>query len=222
MTTYESMDFLNNQNLLENPHNSLITTSGQWDTEFLNWTGIKLNPNEESSNIPISSNYYTIGELVFFNIHLLITNPLSWGILKKIDENTNTIEDPYLPWRFKLPFKKRDDWELSSLPVDNLSDISNYSTNFISGRYVGKNIKNPNLINEKVEEKIVTAMFGIISFKEYLYIYGLDSQSNNLKTPGLKNITSEWPVNFNESDKEVNNSSYLRLSISGVYRKENL
>lgn len=196
---------------MENNNLPLIS-SGTWDTEFLEWSRIKLNPDEESYKIPISANYYCIGELVFFNIHVVMTNPLSWGVLED-----NTDPDHIRPWRFKLPFKKKDDWDISSLSLDKLSDIGNYSTNFLTGRYVGT-------IHEGRElgEKIVTAMFGILSFEEYLYIYSLDSQNENLKTYGLKSITSEWPLNFNSyksADENVDAYSFLRLSISGTYRR---
>lgn len=211
MEDLSPMDFLNNNNLSESYNISSFISSGSWDTEFLEWSRIKLNPNEESYKLPISANYYTIGELVFFNIHLLITNPLSWGVLEKKDLDVER------HWRFKLPFKKKNDWDLSLLSLDTFLDINEYSTNFISGRYVGKNTINVNSVDQRIEEKNVTAMFGIISFGEYLYLYALDSEDKDIKSHKLRNITSEWPVNFT---KNYDSFSYLRLSISGIYRKE--
>ena len=202
-------------------NNSPLVSSGTWDTEFFKWSEIELNPNEESYNIPISANYYCIGELVFFNIHVLITNPISWTLKKKDNDLSN--------WRFKLPFKKINDWDISPLPNDNFFSINSYSTNLFTGRYVGKftnkdkiNLSDTTLDMQKITDQTVTPMFGIISFEEYLYLYGLDSKSNYTKTYAFKNITSKWPVDFISCNSNYSNqnSTYLRLSISGTYRGE--
>jgi len=203
-------------------NNSPLISSGTWDTEFFKWSGIQLNPSEESYNIPISANYYCIGELVFFNIHVVITNPILWGI-KQTNSNINEkLSLEWNPWRFKLPFKKIDDWDISPSPTDNLSSINSYSTNLFTGRYVGKLIDKSELNMEKITEQVVTPMFGILSFGEYLYLYGLNSQSDYKQTYALKNITSEWPINFTSYNSNSLNkgSTYLRLSISGIYRGE--
>lgn len=191
-------------------NNLPLISSGTWDTEFLKWSEIELNPNEESYNIPISANYYCIGELIFFNIHVLITNPISWTLREKDDDLSN--------WRFKLPFKKIDDWNISPSSTDNFSSINSYSTNLFTGRYVGRSKLNI----DKITKEAVTPMFGIISFDEYLYLYGLDSKSDYTKTYAFKNITSKWPVDFISCNSNYSNedSKYLRLSISGTYRGE--
>ena len=191
-------------------NNSPLISSGTWDTEFLKWSEIELNPNEESYNIPISANYYCIGELIFFNIHVLITNPISWTLREKDDDLSN--------WRFKLPFKKIDDWNIDPSSTDNFSSINSYSTNLFTGRYVGRSKLNI----DKITKEAVTPMFGIISFDEYLYLYGLNSKSDYTKTYAFKNITSKWPVDFISCNSNYSNedSKYLRLSISGTYRGE--
>jgi len=191
-------------------NNLPLISSGTWDTEFLRWSEIELNPNEESYNIPISSNYYCIGELIFFNIHVLITNPISWTLREKDDDLSN--------WRFKLPFKKIDDWNIDPSSTDNFFSINSYSTNLFTGRYVGRSKLNI----DKITKEAVTPMFGIISFDEYLYLYGLDSKSDYTKTYAFKNITSKWPIDFISCNSNYSNedSKYLRLSISGIYRGE--
>jgi len=191
-------------------NNLPLISSGTWDTEFLRWSEIELNPNEESYNIPISSNYYCIGELIFFNIHVLITNPISWTLREKDDDLSN--------WRFKLPFKKIDDWNINPSSTDNFFSINSYSTNLFTGRYVGRSKLNI----DKITKEAVTPMFGIISFDEYLYLYGLDSKSDYTKTYAFKNITSKWPIDFISCNSNYSNedSKYLRLSISGIYRGE--
>jgi len=191
-------------------NNLPLISSGTWDTEFLRWSEIELNPNEESYNIPISSDYYCIGELIFFNIHVLITNPISWTLREKDDDLSN--------WRFKLPFKKIDDWNINPSSTDNFFSINSYSTNLFTGRYVGRSKLNI----DKITKEAVTPMFGIISFDEYLYLYGLDSKSDYTKTYAFKNITSKWPIDFISCNSNYSNedSKYLRLSISGIYRGE--
>lgn len=222
MADLKSMDDLNNNNLFQSYNNSPLINSGTWDTEFLEWTGIELDP-YNSHNVPISANYYSIKDLVFFSIHILITNPISWGKLKQAKNQNENIDEFWTPWRIKLPFKKRDDWDLGSLSSNIPSDINSYSADFISGRYIGKNISNIDLNNKDLDEKTATLMLGLLSFKEYLYLYALDDKNNNNSYP-LKNITSEWPVNFtnNNFDESIKNSSRLRLFISGTYIKETL
>jgi len=195
--------------------NAVTSTSGTWETNFLAKTGIQLDPNSISNDIPISAKYYTIGDLVYFSIHLIIIKPISWG-------------NPGVGFYFDLPFPKADQFdEVPDNP--SFSNINDFNSHFVLGRYVGQYdlepLNNPSSAWEPDEQHIIP-MFGSISNnystgEGMLVLFATDNESINTNSSKLRVITNNWPVDLMSplAEGSTDLSSYVRLFISGTYRR---
>ena len=109
-------EFLNG---LSTPENQIATigdlttpTSGTWNSRFYEENGIVPNLSgsvapgygngRSQTDYPIRSNYYTIGDMVFWNLNAFVIDATQWGAI-----TSNPVPggvDYYRQWRFYLPF----------------------------------------------------------------------------------------------------------------------
>jgi hypothetical protein len=70
--------------------NSIVPTSGTWDTKFAFHSGIDVSVENIGYEANKMGYYYCIGDLVYWEFRMLMSNPVSWGTRST--------------WAFELPF----------------------------------------------------------------------------------------------------------------------
>jgi hypothetical protein len=183
---------------------SIAPTSGTWDTRFGEISEIvDETPNSENWNY---GRYYCVGDLVFFEINLLITQPSSWG---------NT-EDA----RFSgvLPFPLKDSIHSNTL-------VRNYTSGVMQAVSDEEPFGFPYQENEFGNFNITVMMYnavndtpGVSAGTPLFSLYAVDAESLNTTSENLKLVTPDWPINL----RVPNNLTSPRVTIrfSGTYLKQ--
>jgi len=218
-----------------------LTTSGTWDPQFYEKNNIiprldgSLNHSfGPQSDYPVIANYYTIGDMVFFNFSVYLFDAIQWGA-PAVDAAGTVITDSttglpfYRQFTFDLPFKhKSNEWTyspLSTIVASNPQAISTalgHGAPFI-GRLVVRNDMEP--AGYEDNENYVIPVYGALVFntiteKSYAAISSIDTEGlTDVNAGTFKAVTSVWPVDL-ISPSVTANSKLLRLTVSGTYRKE--
>jgi len=225
---------------LQGPEAPSLITSGTWDPQFYEKNSIipRLDgtlghPLGPQSDYPVIANYYTIGDMVFFNFSVYLFDAIQWGA--PITDSTGTVitdpsGQPYYPqFKFDLPFKHSlVEWTYSPLSLyvaNNPSAISyrlGSGAPFI-GRLIVRNDMEPAGFGDN--EDYVIPVYGTLLLdnttqKSYVAISSIDTEGlTDVNAGTFESISSVWPVDL-ISPSVTDNSKILRIHVSGTYRKE--
>jgi len=218
-----------------------LITSGTWDPQFYEKNsiiprldGTASHPLGPQSDYPVIANYYTIGDMVFFNFSVYLFDAIQWGA-PQTDSTGTVITDPstggpyYSQFKFDLPFKHSlVEWTYSplSLYVANNPQVISYRLGsgapFI-GRLIVRNDMEPAGFGDN--ENYVIPVYGTLTLdnttqKSYVAISSIDTEGlTDVNAGTFKSISSVWPVDL-ISPSVTDNSKILRIHVSGTYRKE--
>jgi hypothetical protein len=206
---------------------SISPTSGTWNSRFYEENGIVPNLSgsvapgyfngRKQTDYPIKSNYYTIGDMVFWNLNVLVIDATQWGALTQ-----NTIPggvDYYRQWRFYLPFTHDPDFY--NWVIDGLQS-GGTAVPFI-GRVSITNDFNPDVEDD---ERFIMPVYGALAKDEqtgesYVALsYAKDSEVENSTIDSFNAVNAQNPTDLTSSP-ELGSSLFrqIRVAMSGSYKK---
>jgi hypothetical protein len=174
---------------------SIAPTSGTWDTEIAETSGI-VGGSYASEDMKLGR-YYTIGDLVFIEVNFAVASPSDWG--------------DYGSFAGVLPFTIASPWQ------------SGWSTSGLRNSLTGRLFCNADQepfgypYSEDETGWIETSILLFNSAVDGTPMFSItapDKESLNTNSQTFKNVTPEWPFNLRDAP-----SPYLRFHFSGVYRK---
>jgi hypothetical protein len=181
---------------------SVVPTSGTWDTKFAEKSGIVggVYPSPEIN----LGYYYTVGDLVFVEFFFAVKQPTNWG-------------PEFEGFSGELPFPVAPSWQENIDPK--------ISRNYFKGRYYavadGEPTGSP--LQEDEVGNIDMTVIAYTSFttnKGEFALFANDSESINTNAETLKIITADWPVNLRVANNNtVFENPSINIRFSGVYRK---
>ena len=177
---------------------SVLPTSGTWDTKVAETSGI-IGGVYASEDIELGR-YYTIGDLVFIEVHFAIAQATEWG--------------GFGDFSGELPFPVAPSWQ-TGFSV-------NSSRNYLQGRYFAKGdvepLGFPYQENEIGNIDMIAVLYNSeVDQKPMFSLYVTDKDSLNTTSESIRPITPEWPINLNVANS-LNNPS-MSFTFSGVYRR---
>jgi hypothetical protein len=206
---------------------SIAPTSGSWNSRFYEENGIVPNlsgsvapgySNDRSQlDYPIKSNYYTIGDMVFWHLNALVIDATQWSEL-----TSNTIPggvDYYRQWRFYLPFNHDPnfyDWIIDGLQSGGTP------VPFV-GRASIRNDFDPDIADD---EYFVMPIYGALvtdaqTGESYVALsYVKDSEIENSAIDNFHGVNAQDPTDLTLSP-EPGSSLFrsVRVTMSGSYKK---
>jgi len=204
-----------------------VFSSGSWNSRFYEENGII--PNLSGSvapgflngrtqlDHPIISNYYTIGDMVFWNLNVYLIDAIQWGAI-----TLNTVPggvDYYRQWRFYLPFKH--DANFYNWTIDGLQSGGS-AVPFVGRAYI-RNDYEPNIAEE---EAFLMPVYGALVLdpatnESYVALsYTKDSEDEHSDLDTFHPINAQDPTNLVYDGESVPQWRQIRLAISGSYKKE--
>ena len=222
-------EFLNG---LSTPENQIATigdlttpTSGTWNSRFYEENGIVPNLSgsvapgslRSQTDYPIRSNYYTIGDMVFWNLNALVIDATQWG-----EMTSSTFPggvDYYRQWRFYLPFNH--DSNFYNWTIDGLQS-GGTAVPFV-GRAAIRNDFNPDIEDD---EYFLMPIYGALvsdaqTGESYVALsYLKDSEVENSTMDSFNAVTAQNPTDLMLSPEPGSSlTRSIRVTMSGSYKK---
>jgi hypothetical protein len=176
---------------------SIVPTSGTWETNISLRSGIVggVYPSTDSLG-----RYYTIGDLVYVEVHFAVAQPTSWGSDSFIGE---------------LPFKIAGSWQ---------DDVSSATMRHrLRGQLTVRGDAEPFGIpyddNEENYFPVDIVLIPNLTEGPDTFLITAEDEVNspNTNVNSSRVVTQYWPVNLNVPNNS--NSPYFSLRFSGMYRK---
>jgi hypothetical protein len=192
---------------------SVVPTSGTWDTRFKELNGIIDRQDSPFGIYPTTGKYYTVGDLVFYEFDIPVFSPETWG--------TDT------SWQIELPFK------ISELNELNLSRQVGQGSIFMRAdeppfyEFDGNTFQ---IVQDWEDGEIISLPVYLRSRWEPIGETSFASIAVNLprtQSTGTTAIQAFWGVgyNFPQSlsegliDENPTMPTYVRFTVNGTYRK---
>lgn len=174
----------------------VLPTSGTWETNIPLRSGIVggVYPTSDSMG-----RYYTIGDLVFIEVHFAVSQPESWG---------GAFEG-------ELPFKIAGSWQEGVSHLGLRNRLKGQMTLRGDAEPFGQPFEDNEQNFIPVDVVLIPQpagqpdTFGILAEKENPVL--------NTNVNGMDAVSSTWPVNLQVPNTA--NSPYMLLRFSGIYRK---
>ncbi len=193
------------------------STSGTWDTRFKDLNGIVDRNPSPYGTYPTTGSYYTVGDLVFYEIHILIFSPQTWGTSQT--------------WQLELPFR-----------MPRLNNIS-LSRQVGQGSIIFRSDEPPfyqydGATNQVIQdweegEQLSLPLYLRSNYRADTTLPSVATLFVNLprdipSTVSTVTTTGFWPVGHNFPadlsegiiDENPTLPTYVRFSVMGTYRKE--
>jgi len=204
---------------------SLLPTSGTWNSRFYEENGIVPNlsgsiapgySTRKQTDYPIKSNYYIIGDMVFWHLNVFVIDATQWGALT---QNTVSGVEYYRQWRFYLPFSH--DPNFYNWTIDGLQ-TGGFPVPFV-GRASMRNDFNPDIADD---EFFIMPVYGSLVKDEqtgesYVALsYLKDSEDENSTMDSFHPVTAQDPTDLT-LNPELGSTLFrqIRVTVSGVYKR---
>lgn len=180
---------------------SINPTSGTWNPRFAELSNITYNGDSSLYEV---GEYYCVGDLVFFDVFVKLSDVLDWGTYDGTLETSGS-----LIWGFELPFKEKhyyNYWQLS------------YANPMFVGELYDSTVAE-NIEDRTGRDQGSYAIFGKVVTEGpnsvvRLYVTAYDSTLGNSLVGELRSVTKNYPSDLTQP--EIQESGFR---MSGVYRK---
>jgi len=189
---------------LQGPEAPSLITSGTWDHDFFEESGLT------TSTYDVLSDFYKIGELVYFDLSVNLGYVTNWG--SPVDIGGEILVWPQ--WTFKLPY-----------PVHSYGSAHNFAIiNIIFTGTIFDTSLAENISERTANDQGSNVIFGKLSQSggnTYVNIYTVSQSDYAGYAEGeLRAVTSVYPKDFTQPANIQTGTFASRIRISGTYRTE--